>query len=91
MLKSAGWEQVDGQIGDIGMNVAGGGRASEIYDAGVTVMIVPDTPDNDPAKLALEAIAFAVRSEGIPCLYHFNPQLIGKTPKAIAIMIGAKP
>ncbi|MFL6352914.1 MAG: hypothetical protein ACJ74Z_13835 [Bryobacteraceae bacterium] len=90
MLKSAKWERVDSQIGDITINTDDG-PAGQTYGSGVGVMVAPDTPDDDPSKVALMAIAHAIRSEGIPCPYMFNPQLAGKTPRAIAIVIGAKP
>jgi hypothetical protein len=87
MLKAAGWKRVPSQIGDVTMNVAGE-NAGEIFDPGVQSFTGPDNPEAENMSAVL---SLALSAEDIPCESHRNPQLSGKTPKAITVAIGRKP
>jgi hypothetical protein len=87
LLKSAAWERVPSQIGDIVVEAAGL-TAGTAYDSGVGALIANDDEASKPAVIAL---ASALTREGVPCAPHTNPELIGKTPKAILINVGKKP
>jgi hypothetical protein len=86
LLKSAGWERVPSQVGDVEVDAAGS-TAGTAYDGGVDALIAPDDENSKPALITL---ASALTKEGTPCTPHYNDRLIGKIPKAILINIGKK-
>lgn len=87
VLKTAGWQRVPSQVGDIVVDAAGS-TAGTSSESGVTAFI---GPDNAEAETVLLTLSRALSAAGIPCEPHRTEQLRDKTPKAILINIGKKP
>jgi len=86
-LKSAGWERIPSQSGDVVVTVAGE-TAGTAYLNGIQAFVGPEDNGSVPALVEL---ASAMSDSGIPCTPHKTDQLRGKTPMAILVAIGNKP
>jgi multidrug efflux pump subunit AcrA (membrane-fusion protein) len=84
ILTSSGWIRTPSQIGDVEVDGAG-----ITYGSGVEVHIAP--ADLDGLKTVLAILVAALSAEGLPSVAHTNPQMTGKSPKTINIVVGKKP
>ena len=85
-LKSAGWERIESQVGDLVLTV-GGATAGQTASSGVIAYV---GPEDDVSIPALRALGAALTAEGIDCAIHKTEQLKGKVPPAIMIVVGSK-